>query len=163
MIYLLDYLANHREYIEEVAQLKFNHWLHTSPDRPYDIWLSEIEESAATDTVPLTLVTVIDSGDGKHDLAGFVTLINIDEREGIEKGLWMITLFVKEQYRHQGIGTHLIQRCFQECKQLDYTSLHLWTESKALTSYYAKQGWLLINADEDSGEDVMVYEVIDAS
>ena len=156
-IYLLDYLANHTDYIEEVTQLKINYWLPTSPDRPYDVWLSEIRESAqTTDKPPVTFVALPTDDTGDHDLAGFVTIIPIDEKYGIEHGLWMITLYVKAQYRNQGIGTHLMQRCITEGKRLAYPALHLWTESKELTSFYNKRGWQVLFKYEESGDDVMI-------
>ena len=159
MLYLLDYLANHPAYIEEVAQLKYNQWLHTSPDRPWHTWLSEIEESARKDAPPLTLVALTGTSAEQHELAGFVTLVDMGEKAGQESKLWMITLYVKEPWRRQGIGAHLIQRCVQECKRWQRKALYLWTESKALTNYYTRHGWKLLGTDEETGEDVMVYRL----
>ncbi|MDF1514609.1 MAG: GNAT family N-acetyltransferase [Anaerolineae bacterium] len=159
MLYLLDYLANHKVYIEEVAQLKFNQWLHTAPERPWETWLSEIKESAQIDQPPITLVALAGTDSGDRDLAGFATLVDMGDKAGVESKLWMITLYVKKQWREQGIGTHLMKRCLQECKRLKRKALYLWTESKALTNYYSKQGWKLLGSDEGTGEDVMVYRI----
>lgn len=157
MIYLVDYLVNHTSYIDEVAQLKYNQWLHTSPDRPYEVWLSEIKDSACSDRPPLTLIALYDNGNGTRDLAGFVTLIDIEENASIKDSLWLITLFVKAPYRRQGIGSHLLQRCLAESRRLKAPALYLWTENKTLTAFYAKRGWKLMGTDEETGEDIMVY------
>lgn len=157
MLYLVDYLANHKNYIDEVAQLKFTQWLHTASNRPYEIWLSEIKESAQTDAPPLTFIALCDTGSRHRDLAGFVTLVQMPENVGVENSTWMVTLYVESQYRKKGIGTHLMQRCIKENQRWEHTSLHLWTESKALTSFYAKRGWKVLGTDQQNGEDVMVY------
>ena len=156
MIYLLDHLANHPDYIEEVAQLKFNHWHHTSPDRPWEEWLSEISESARIDSPPVTLVALYDTGANSRDLAGFVSLVQMEDHAGIEDGLWMITLYVKEKYRVLGIGAHLVNRAITEGNQLGFTEIYLWSESRDLTTFYTRRGWEICRHDEESSEDILV-------
>lgn len=153
MDYRIDYLAHHPAYAEEVAQLKYDQWLHTSPDRPYVVWVEEIVESARIDAFPMTLIVLHDT-----TLLGFVTLVQIDEKIGIENGAWMITLYVKAAYRSRGIGARLARRCIHEVKQMSFEALYLWSESAKLTQYYERLGWRLISQDED-GDDIMVYEV----
>ena len=143
--------------INEVTQLKFTQWLHTSPDRPYEEWLAEITASARTDAPPLTFIAICTSDTGEKDLAGFVSLVQIPENAGFENSNWVITLYVKPQYRKNGIGTHLVRRCIQENQRWRQKSLYLWTENKALTNFYTKRGWRIIDNDQLSGEDVMVY------
>jgi GNAT superfamily N-acetyltransferase len=147
------YLADHPTYEEEVGHLKYEQWLDTSPDRPYDAWIGEIRDSARKDNPPLTLITIRGA-----ELLGFVTLIELDTRNGIENGLWMITLYVKAPYRRHGIGAMLAERCAAEGLRLGYDTLHLWTESPQLTAYYAHHGWRLVGQDED-GDDVMMREL----
>ncbi len=71
--------------INEVTQLKFTQWLHTSPDRPYEEWLAEITASARTDAPPLTFIAICTSDTGEKDLAGFVSLVQIPENAGFGK------------------------------------------------------------------------------
>jgi len=149
----LAYLADHPCYVQEVGDLKYEQWRHTSPDRPYEVWIDEIRDSARSDAFPMTLIALQGT-----TLVGFVTLIVLDDRAGIRDGLWLITLYVKESHRRQGIGERLIDRCVDEMRRAGYRALYLWTESPKLTRYYACRGWRQIGQDED-GDDMMVYEL----
>jgi N-acetylglutamate synthase-like GNAT family acetyltransferase len=151
----IGYLAHNLSYIEEIARLKYAQWLHTSPDRPYAVWVKETEESARIGTLPNTLIALDET-----TLLGFVTLIKIGEKSEVKDGVWMITLYVKTDQRRQGIGAQLIHHCIREVAQMDYHKLYLWTESNELTQYYTHLGWRQIAIDEESGEDIMEYEVI---
>ena len=153
MDFYIDYLANHHSYVGEIAKLKYDHWHHTSPDRAYPVWVSDIEDSAKIGDFPSTLLALDKSG-----LLGFVTMIRIDERAGIQDGVWMITLYVKSEHRRRGIGTRLIDRCIAEARKLGIDTLYLWTEAEELTRYYASRGWQLQGTDQD-GEDIMFFKV----
>jgi GNAT superfamily N-acetyltransferase len=146
----VDTLANRPALAHEVACLKRDQWRYTAPDRPWSVWLGEIQESAQVGALPCTLVAL-----AQGDLVGFVTLIQIPEKAGVPDGVWLITLFVKPAYRRHGVGTALIDRCVEIARDMGYDALHLWTESSDLTAYYAKRGWRLIGADPHDGEDVM--------
>jgi len=92
-------------------------------------------------------------------LLGFVTLVEFREKAGIKNGVWLITLYVKAQYRGAGLGWYLVERCFAEAQKLGYSAIYLWTESARLTEYYVRGGWRLLGRDDESGEDIMVYEL----
>ena len=153
-MFKVDYLANHPSHFEEVAGLKYHQWRHTSPDRAWDVWLAEIRESAQAGAFPMSLLAL-----ESDELLGFVTLVQIDEKAGVHNGLWMITLYVKEAFRRQGIGSALIERCISEARRMGLDTLYLWTESRDLTSYYGRRGWQWIGADEVDGDDIMAHQV----
>jgi GNAT superfamily N-acetyltransferase len=151
--YHIEYLADYPACAEEVGHLKYREWLHTSPDRLYEVWIEEIRASALKDGFPMTLLVL-----EANELVGFVTLVELEEKMGIEGSLWLITLYVKEAHRGRGVGSALIARCIAEAGRMGHAALYLWTESSYLTRYYERRGWRLIGQDED-GEDVMVYEL----
>ena len=66
----LAYLADHPSYVQEVGHLKYEPWRYTSPDRPCEVWIDEIRDSAHSDGFPMTLVALQGT-----TLVGFVTLI----------------------------------------------------------------------------------------
>lgn len=149
----LAYLADHPCYVQEVGHLKHEQWRHTSPNRLYEVWIDEIRDSARADGFPMTLIALQGT-----TLVGFVTLIVLDDRAGIQDGLWLITLYVKESRRRQGIGERLIDRCVDEMRRAGYRALYLWTEFPELTRYYACRGWRRIGKDGD-GDEIMIYEL----
>ena len=150
----IEYLADHPTYTEEIAQLRRAHWRHTAPERSYEVWVGDVEYSARKDELPMTLVMLRSS-----DLLGFVTLVEFEEKAGIKNGAWLITLYVKAQHRGAGLGRSLVERCLAEAHSLGYSALHLWTESAHLTEYYARNGWRVLGQDNESGEDIMVYDL----
>jgi GNAT superfamily N-acetyltransferase len=102
----------------------------------------------------MTLVTLQDS-----ELLGFVTLVEFEEKVGIKNGAWLITLYVRAQYRGVGLGWSLVERCLAEAQNVGYSAIHLWTESTHLTEHYARSGCRLLGQDNESGEDIMVYDL----
>ena len=151
----IAYLADYPDYAEEVAWLKYKHWRHTSPDRPYELWAEEIRHSARKRELPLTFIAL-----KPGELLGFVTLVEIMEKVGIDRGVWLITLYVKAPYRGAGLGLRLVERCLLEARELGYSALHLWTESARLTDYYARSGWRWFGRDDECGQDIMMYEIV---
>ena len=154
----IEYLADHPTYVEKVARLKYAHWRQTSPDRPHKVWVDEIRHSARKGELPLTFIA-LESG----ELLGFVTLVEIPEKAGIEKGVWLITLYVREGHRGVGFGARLAQRCLIEARRMGYKAVQLWTESAGLTDYYRRQGWRVVTRDGVSGEDIMMVVLDDVS
>jgi predicted N-acetyltransferase YhbS len=108
--------------------------------------------------LPLTLIALKSS-----ELLGFVTLVEIPEKAGIEKGVWLITLYVREAHRGVGLGARLAQRCLVEAKRMGYAAIYLWTEFARLTDYYERHGWRLVGRDDVSGDDIMMVELDDVS
>ncbi len=149
----IDYLANHPQYVEEVARLKYEHWLYSAPDRPYHVWVSEIEDTARIGEFPLTLVALDDTG-----LLGFVSMVVFEEWEGIRDGVWMITLYAKKEHRNRGLGTSLMNRCLSEARQMGVNTVYLWTDEKSLTEYYAQRDWKFLHTTP-ANEDIMSIDV----
>lgn len=140
--------------MEEVARLKYVQWRHTSPDRPYGVWVQEIRHSARKGELPLTLIT-LNSG----ELLGFVTLVELAEKAGIKNSVWLITLYVKAPYRGAGLGLRLVERCLSEAKALGYLALYLWTESERLIAYYGRSGWRWLGRDDECGQDILMVDL----
>ena len=90
---------------------------------------------------------------------GFVTLVEFEEKVGIAKSVWLITLYVKAQYRGAELGRNLVKRGLTEAQNLGYSTIYLWTESDRLTEYYSSNGWRWFGRDDESGEDIMAYEL----
>lgn len=57
------------------------------------------------------------------------TLDKKDER------FWFNQLYVKDEYRHQGIGTSLVKRAIKYCKSNDIKEVYLWCIIELITFY----------------------------
>lgn len=48
---------------------------------------------------------------------------------------WLRQLYVKDNYRHQGIGTSLVKRAIKYCKSNDIKEVYLWCTIELITFY----------------------------
>lgn len=52
-----------------------------------------------------------------------------------DKRFWFSQLYVKDEYRHQGIGTTLVKRAIKYCKSNDIKEVYLWCTIGLITFY----------------------------
>lgn len=52
-----------------------------------------------------------------------------------DERFWLSQLYVKDKYRHQGIGTSLIRRAIKYCKSTGIKEVYLWCTAKYITFY----------------------------
>lgn len=52
-----------------------------------------------------------------------------------DERFWFSRLYVKNEYRHQGIGTSLIKRAIEYCKSTSIKEVYLWCTVERITFY----------------------------
>ena len=52
-----------------------------------------------------------------------------------DEKIWFSQLYVKDKYRHQGIGHHLIKRAIKYCKSTGIKEVYLWCIIDCITFY----------------------------
>ena len=52
-----------------------------------------------------------------------------------DERFWISQLYVKDNYRHQGIGTSLVKRAIKYCKSNDIKEVYLWCTIELITFY----------------------------
>jgi len=117
--------------IEETAELVYN-WWNEEEGLPKEIVKEFIESRCSKAKIPAVFVAIM--GD---EVVGTVSLIsnNIDFRQDLYP---LITLFfVKENYRHLGIATKLMQYLINYCDN-KFDSVYLTTK---LDGFYEKLGF----------------------
>jgi GNAT superfamily N-acetyltransferase len=136
---VIDYLANHKQVLPEVADLLYAQWADlfraggTSKDRLHELLL----ERAVTDKLPITLVAMdggVLAGTGSIKLA----------EPGTKPGLspWLAGMYVKERYRRSGVGASIVSALEAKAKELGIETLYL--SVGAAEAFYAQLGWTVL-------------------
>lgn len=58
-----------------------------------------------------------------------------------DERLWFSQLYVKDEYRHQGIGTSLVKRAIKYCKSNGIKEVYLWCIIELIT-FYSRFGFI---------------------
>lgn len=66
-----------------------------------------------------------------------------------DKRFWFSQLYVKDKYRHQGIGTSLIKRAIKYCKLNGIKEVYLWC-TRDLITFYSYFGFTCNNETTDT-------------
>jgi len=136
-------LANAPQFIEQVAKCLYDEW-DENDGRTLQDAIYRTRHSIFTDRIPQTLIAK--SGD---QLVGTVHIWQNDLKCRQDLSPWMAALYVKKEYRGQGIGTALQKACIETVKKLGYKSLYLITDHIGL---YEKMGWEFMELAPIMGE-----------
>lgn len=132
----LEYLADHPEWVEQLAALHHAEWGGVIRDWTATQCLGELQSHRGRAVLPTTLVAVTTEG----RLLGSASLIEEDIPELRDlPGPWLASVFVLPEARGQGAGRLLIEGILKLAQQLGFVQLHLFTEDKV--ALYEKLGW----------------------
>ena len=127
-------LADRKEFIEELAELHHAEWSYLNPSQTLQKRTEAISNAAGREGIPSFFIAI-----AEHNLLGSAALVQHDMDTKPELFPWLAAVYVKENFRHQGIATLLITRCEQEAAQSGADRWYLYTEFA--TPLYQKLGW----------------------
>ena len=133
--YEIDYLGNHQDFAQEVAELWVREW---SGDFSEKKVLEQLEVNTKrynTKKPPFVLVAY--SG---NELIGTSDLLLYELNNRPDLDVWVGGVFVKEKYRKNGIAKSLISAAVSKAKELNYNRIYLKTENAQ--GYYERLGWI---------------------
>lgn len=146
-------LKDRTEYIEEVSTLFWNEWSKKHGDT-IDGVIYRTKHCLNESDIPQTYIALYN-----NELIGMVSLWRNDLCSRQDLYPWMAGLYVKEDYRKNGIGTLLQNKAIEITKKLGYTKLYLITEHD---NYYERNNWKYIEkAPLGNGqmEKIYVYDI----
>jgi len=145
----IDYLKNHPHLVSEISKWFFKEWGYLYPERD----LASVEEAVAGrmnyDKIPLALVAVSD-----NNFVGTVCLKDYDMETRKDISPWLAGLYVKEEFRNNGIGRLLVKNIIKKAKELGVDELYLYTPNAE--KFYEKMGWCTINYEKYQETDVKI-------
>lgn len=149
----IDYLANHPELAEQLAQWSWSEWqwIYEQRGNSFADGLKNYRERANTDCLPLALVAL-----AGEELIGTVSLKlqDLEIRPEIEN--WLGGMFIAPPWRRRGVATFLMERIVEEARKLNLTELHLWAVAPEAEALYLKLGWEIVERTEFGGRSIVV-------
>ena len=145
----IDFLCKHPVLLPELAKLHFDEWRHFSPENTLEDRVLKLREMAQSSDVPFFVVAI----DNKQ-LIGSAALVNEDMRTRKDLSPWLASVFVKPEFRKNGIGTSLVRHIEGEAKQRGIKRLFLYTEHAR--TLYSELGWYDLEQCEYQGVNVAI-------
>ena len=107
----------------------------------------------------------IDREKGYNDTFGFYAVLDGQVIGGIiahKKMQWLDidVLYVNPNFRENKVGTHLIDKVIEYCKQEELIGVHLYTLDFQAKGFYEKKGFKLIAEIENWPKGITRYEFI---
>jgi predicted N-acetyltransferase YhbS len=147
----IELLANRRDSIPTLAQWFYDDWAHLRPGWTLQDFEMSIAQRATTNSVPVAVIVF----EGL-EVIGTVWLEchDMDTRKDLSP--WLAGLYVKEEWRDQGIGARLVRAIEAKATELGIHKLYLYTPVSE--HFYARLGWSLRERLAYRGSEVAVME-----
>ena len=132
---LISLLADHMNFLNELARLHHAEWGHLNPSNTVEIRAEKLEKLAGREGIPRIFIAHTDD-----QFIGSAALVEQDMPTlHPELSPWLAAVFVKEQWRGQGIATRLVKHCETQAIAAGREKLFLFTESAS--ELYKTLGW----------------------
>ena len=145
----IELLADHPEFIPELAELHFAEWSHLNPGEGLAGKKEYLRQNSGRNGVPVFFIAV----DGA-ELIGSASLIAQDMDDRPDLTPWLADVFVKPGHRGHGVATALIRRIEAEAESAGIVKLYLYTPDAA--GMYRRLGWTTVEACKYKGVDVVI-------
>jgi predicted N-acetyltransferase YhbS len=148
----IGFLANHVEFVPEVAAWFDAEWGHLRPGDSVEAWAESLKRSFGTGGVQSHFVAFDESS-----YLGSALLVRheLPQRRDLEP--WLAGLFVVPSARRHGIGGALVKRVADEARQAGVQRLYLTTVHSA--PYFERLGWQPRERVEHRGEMILVMQL----
>jgi len=130
----IDYLANHMEFIEQLAAWHHNQWAYLHPGETLEERTERLRGKCTPGGIPPMLVAY----DGT-ELIGSAEPVEHDMDVRRDLRPWLASVFVSRRHRGKGIATQLVNRAEQEARKAGQTQLYLYTPDAM--ELYRACGW----------------------
>jgi N-acetylglutamate synthase-like GNAT family acetyltransferase len=145
----LAFLADHPEYVADLAPWLHAEWGWFTPGSTLDGRLAKLREHLNRDELPLAVIA-----HANGVLLGTAALRAQDMDTRTDLTPWLASVYVAPAARERGVGARLVARVEAEARRLGFRTLHLVTFDKA--SYYAKRGWQELERTRYRDEPVVI-------
>ncbi len=133
----IEYLADRREFIPNVARWHHMEWGHLRPGETVEDRTLRVERSCGHCAIPTTFVALADD-----QLLGAASLVEHDIDIRPKLSPWLSGVFVVPEHRRRGVGGALVERVVQEARALGTSRLYLYTPGSG--ALYFRLGWSVV-------------------
>ncbi len=143
------------EHIPTIAAWHQAQWGYLNPGESVETRIEKMRRYLKGAVMPVMYICV----DGAQ-LIGTAALVESDMDSHPELSPWLASVYVKPDYRKQGVGAALVNRVVSEAKALDHSPLYLFTPDQA--RFYQNLGWQFIAQESYRGGDATLMKIIPA-
>jgi len=133
------YLADHLEYLPQVAAWLHKEWAYLSATRTVEEVQAQVTQNCYKDTLPCTLILLHEG-----EAIGTAALNLYDMHTHPHLPHWLAAVYIKPEYRGQGWGKQLTIDATYKAFELGVKTLYLATPDKC--GWYESFGWQFIEA-----------------
>src|SRR6185503_13278459 len=148
----IEYLADHPEFVHQIATWYFNQWGHEEPGVSVEKIYERVNSKLNRDQAPITIVALA-AGHGKPVGAAQLKIREMDIYP--DREFWLGGVYVDSAARGQGVAGLLVKKVEEISKQLGIQELYLQTE-RLSGGLYARLGWMAVEQVDYQGRRVLV-------
>lgn len=130
----ISYLADHPEFIPVLAPAIMEHWRFVMPEETVENRIARLQKHARKDALPIAWVA---HGNGEVFGTAALRVHDLEDRDDLTP--WLGGVFVRPQYRRQGVASALCRAVEQKAWSLGFEVLYLFTLDQQ--PLYARLGW----------------------
>jgi GNAT superfamily N-acetyltransferase len=146
----IGYLADHSEFVPQIARWYFDEWGYKASENSIEIISERLYTKLNRERAPIPIVAI-----ANRKLIGTAQLKIREIEIYPDRESWLGGVYVDFTARRRGIAKLLVQRIEQIAKQLKIRELFLQTE-KLTGGLYADLGWLPIEQIDYHGVQVLI-------
>lgn len=143
------------EHVPTIAAWHQAQWGYLNPGESVKTRIEKMRRYLKGAVMPVMYICV----DGAQ-LIGTAALVESDMDSHPELSPWLASVYVKPDYRKQGVGAALVKRVVSEAKALDLSPLYLFTPDQA--RFYQNLGWQFIAQESYRGGDATLMKITPA-
>lgn len=127
-------LAQHPQYLRDLALWHQAEWHDLNPGETLEGRIQRMQDYLSPDLLPSTFVHLLNG-----QATGSAALIECDMDSHRQLTPWLASVFVAPQYRHQGIGSALVNHVMEQARLAGIEKLYLFTPDRS--DFYRRLGW----------------------
>lgn len=145
----IEYLADRKDFLTELAELHFAEWGYMRPDQTVDDRVQGLSRCCQREEIPTVVI-----GSNRGVLVGSALLVEHDMSTRRDLSPWLAGVYVKPEFRQSGLATRLIERIEQEATALQVPQIFLYTDKEQ--DFYTKRGWRGLENTQYRGLEVTI-------
>ena len=143
-------LRDKAELLETLARWHQQEWSQLNPGETLEQRIKRMQPFLNDNLIPSTYIAF------DNNLYGSAAIVESDMDNRPELSPWLASVFVKPEYRNQGIGSALVRHVMQQAKLSNVEKLYLYTPDRE--TFYHKLGWNHIDTVHYHGHEVVIME-----
>ena len=148
----IEYLADNKELISDIALLNHENWSHLAPNRTYEELYERMKSRVNKKQMPFHIVAKIN-----NKAAGGAILLERKDKNFPQANFWIGSVAVKKVFQNNGIASTLVLELINIAKSKSIKTLYLETEQLD-GGLYKKLGFIFVKEIISYGDKVIIMK-----